>query len=290
MPIPYYQVDVFTDRPLSGNSLTVFPGAVGLSPASMLRLTQEMRHFESIFLGPVSSGRVRARVFTVEEELDFAGHPVLGAASVLHDLLRPGDRTAEWVFVLNKKEVQVWTEKGSPSYTAGMNQGEADFGYVLDPSEARMVLDWMNLSPEDLQPGCVPRVVSTGLPYLLLPLQRHADLARISIPDLEARMAPWGAKFIGVLEIPTETMRTWDNAGTVEDIATGSLAGPVGAYLVREGFRQAGETIRLQQGDHLGRPSRLQVRVAPDGVYVSGEVFKIAQGVLSTEASDTLWS
>ncbi|RFM28237.1 PhzF family phenazine biosynthesis protein [Deminuibacter soli] len=83
---PYYHADVFTSRVLSGNGLTVFTEAAGLSKTTMLRLTQEMRQYESIFLEQQAPGKVRAYIFTCQEELDFAGHPVLGAAATLHQL------------------------------------------------------------------------------------------------------------------------------------------------------------------------------------------------------------
>src|SRR5260370_37901065 len=99
-PIPYYHVDVFSDRPFSGNGLTVFTESEGLSKSAMLKLTQEMRQFESIFLQRIDSTDVRAYIFTCEEELDFAGHPVLGAAATLHDLYQPEKQKAEWQFTL----------------------------------------------------------------------------------------------------------------------------------------------------------------------------------------------
>jgi len=74
-----FHVDVFATRPLTGNGLTVFLGTDSWSAPVMQQLTQEMRQFESIFLSEITSTGARARVFTVEEELPFAGHPVLGA-------------------------------------------------------------------------------------------------------------------------------------------------------------------------------------------------------------------
>src|SRR5882672_10728684 len=86
-PIGFHHVDVFTPRPYCGNSLAVFSEAAGLSGFQMERITKELRHFESIFLERHGGERAfRARVFDLNEELDFAGHPVIGAASVLHAL------------------------------------------------------------------------------------------------------------------------------------------------------------------------------------------------------------
>ncbi|HMI86044.1 MAG TPA: PhzF family phenazine biosynthesis protein [Polyangiaceae bacterium] len=79
-----FHVDVFATGPLTGNGLTVFLDTEQWSSSLMQRLTQEMRQFESIFLSEITPTGATARVFTVEEELPFAGHPVLGAAAVLH--------------------------------------------------------------------------------------------------------------------------------------------------------------------------------------------------------------
>ena len=283
--LPYYHVDVFSDKPFSGNGLTVFTESEGLSKEAMLRLTQEMRQFESIFLQRIDGTKVRAYIFTVGEELDFAGHPILGAAATLHDLYYPEEQKAEWEFVLNKKTVQVSTEKGEDSFKATMNQGQAEFGKELNDGETDWLMDAISLSKADLHPNCRPMIVSTGLPYLIVPLQRNGLQAKIRINDLEEKIRPLGAMFAGILDIPTLTIRTWDNFGSVEDIATGSLAGPSGAYLVKNGFQEPGTFIQLNQGIHLGRPSQLFVNVDMTNgqlsdVFVSGRVCKISQSTL----------
>jgi len=282
---PYYHVDVFSNEPFSGNGLTIFTGSEAFTKATMQKLTQEMRQFESIFLQNLSEGKVRAHIFTCEEELDFAGHPILGAAATLHDLVHPLQEKAEWIFELNKKTVTVTTERKAQSYEAVMNQGTAKFGRVLNTLETAGVLECLGLSMEDLYPGCSPTVVSTGLPYLLIPLQRNGFTAKIKVPDFEKRIQPFGAKFAGILEIPTLSIRSGDNKGAVEDIATGSLAGPIGAYLVKHGFQEPDTLFQLNQGKNLGRPSQLFVKVGKKNdqlanVFVGGSVCKIAQGVL----------
>ncbi|MCO2363366.1 PhzF family phenazine biosynthesis protein, partial [Pseudomonas aeruginosa] len=84
----YWQVDVFAERPLTGNGLAVFDDASALDDAAMQAWTRELRQFESIFLLPGDDPRAfRARIFTLEEELPFAGHPLLGAAALLHHCL-----------------------------------------------------------------------------------------------------------------------------------------------------------------------------------------------------------
>lgn len=98
-PTPAFHVDVFAARALTGNGLAVFLGTDGSSAALMQRLTQEMNQFESIFLSEVTPHGARARVFTVEEELPFAAHPLLGAASVLHNTQTPEADTPTWTLI-----------------------------------------------------------------------------------------------------------------------------------------------------------------------------------------------
>ena len=79
----YWQLDVFAERPLTGNGLAVFDDASTLDDAAMQAWTRELRQFESIFLLPGDDPRAfGARIFTLEEELPFAGHPLLGAAAL----------------------------------------------------------------------------------------------------------------------------------------------------------------------------------------------------------------
>ena len=285
---PFYHVDVFSSEPFSGNGLTVFTESETFNKEIMQNLTREMRQFESIFLQKKTSDKVRAFVFTCEEELDFAGHPILGAAAVLHDLDPSVEEKAKWEFKLNEKNVTVITERKGNIFFAEMNQGIAQFGKTLGIDESVFLLDCIGLSVEDLYPGCFPTVISTGLPYLLFPLQKNILKSKIKVADFEERIQPLGAKFIGLLEIPTLSLRTGDNKGEVEDIATGSLAGIAGAYLVKNGFQKSDSVFQLNQGKNLGRPSQLFVEVKMkngelDDVFVGGSVVKISKNMLSVD-------
>jgi PhzF family phenazine biosynthesis protein len=130
--LKYHHVDVFSSKPLSGNGVTVFRLREALPIALMQELTREMRQFESIFvLQEARSQTVRAWVFTMEEELDFAGHPVLGAATALHDETMAGIRKVSWTFELNKRSVPVQTSRQDSHYRAEMDQGVCNFGAIL---------------------------------------------------------------------------------------------------------------------------------------------------------------
>jgi len=285
-PLAYRHVDVFSKIPFSGNGLTVFPESSGLSIQMMQRITQEMRQFESIFLHvePASS-LVKASIFTMEEELDFAGHPVLGAACVLHEQMAENRQQAQWLFHLKAGTVSVTTQRQEDWYTATMDQGIPIFGAVASEEMHQQVLNALSLSANALYSNMPMQMVSTGLPYLLVILKNDLEKAQIIHPDFEGLLAQLGAKFVYVFHLPTMEGRTWDNKGRVEDIATGSAAGPLGAYLVKYGLAQIGTKIILHQGSFVGRPSQITVQVTGTSqeitsVQVSGDVAMVAHGVI----------
>jgi trans-2,3-dihydro-3-hydroxyanthranilate isomerase len=284
----YHHVDVFSNKKFSGNGLTIFPDAEKLDKSFMQTLAQEMRQFESIFFYQTSSNCFRAFIFTIEEELDFAGHPIIGAAAIIHDLYSLEKERNTWIFELNKKSVEVTTEKKDGFYSAKMNQGKPIIGKTLSKIEIQDFLNYLNLDKNDEFDNLPFQVISTGLPYLILPIKASAlSKIKVTISDLENKLSAIGAKFFFVLDIENRQGRTWDNLGLVEDIATGSSAGPVGAYLVGNGIEKYGSEIILKQGDYLGRPSILKVLVTKDGegigdIFVEGDVCKIAIGELTT--------
>ena len=290
LPMPrleFRQVDVFSNEPLSGNGLIVFASEQEMPPGLMQALTREMRQFESIFLKSTADlNVVRARVFTMEEELDFAGHPLLGAAAVLHELRSPEKQTASWTIELRQKTVPIITTREKSWYRANMNQGTAEFGRTLSTEESKPFLQALNLKVTQIPQSLHLQQVSTGLPYLIVPISHGLENARIVQPGFESLLATVGAKFVYVLDVNRREGRTWDNQGLVEDVATGSAAGPAGAYLVREKLIEPGQELVLAQGRFVGRPSLLFVTVQDSGngkldVSVAGDVRLIARGQLA---------
>ena len=170
-PLVYWQLDVFAERPLAGNGVAVFPDASRLTPAAMQALTHELRQFESIFLLPDSEPQVQgARIFTLEEELPFAGHPILGAAALLHHLQDHQTTDAEWTLQLAAKSVRLLTRRQERGFYAQMDQGVAEFAAQLDPIQAQVIAEAFGLSGAQLDRRYPATVVSTGLPYLILPI------------------------------------------------------------------------------------------------------------------------
>ncbi|WP_405486876.1 PhzF family phenazine biosynthesis protein [Streptomyces sp. NBC_00096] len=280
----YHHVDVFTGHPYSGNSLAVFPEADALTGAQMQTITRELRHFESVFLirdGAAERTR-RARVFDLTEELDFAGHPLIGAAAVLHALHGTAEHEA-WTLHLPARTVEVSTERRGPGrYASLLDQGAAEFLGRPDPHGLAALFA---LEPADLDPALPPEIVSTGLRYLVLPVRGDAlARARITAP-LDEPLARLGARFAYLLDAAALEGRHWNNDGIVEDVATGSGAGCAAAYLRRHGRIGAGERTLLHQGRFTGRPSEMTVSADGHGrdirsVRVGGSVVLVAEGRL----------
>lgn len=283
-----FHVDVFATAPLTGNGLAVFLDADGWPPPAMQSLTREMKQFESIFLSDIGPAGATARVFTVDEELPFAGHPVLGAAAVLHRTQAEEAERRAWTLRLPHGAIAATSRRLGDHYLCEMNQGAAAFGGHVAPAALAPILARLGLDEADLVPGLGARVVSTGLPYLVVPV-RPAALARAAIrgSDLESLLGTTGAKFVLVLDVERPEIRTWDNLGQVEDVATGSAAGPAAAYLFGVGLADRHARVDLAQGRFAGRPSRLAVVESRDGhLLVSGEVWAVSHGVLDFTPGD----
>ncbi len=283
----YFHVDVFAEKPLQGNGLTVvFPPLDMVEISGLLALAQEFKQFETIFLYREKPGLARARIFTVEEELAFAGHPVLGAAAVLHELDYPGAVQAEVKLVLSGSEVVLRSKRLPGVFRVEMELGKTQFSRVLSPTERGAAAAALNLGAEDLHAAYPLEVASNGLPYLLVPVRQCLEEARIVVPDFAELLASWGAKFVYVFQPETLEGRTWDNCGLVEDVATGSAAAPLCSYLVRNGCCQNAERIVISQGRQVGRPSRIYGWVAKNGtVTIQGDVAFFASGMLSQGVS-----
>lgn len=277
----YYHVDVFSKTPMSGNGLTaVFPDEP-LPYQDLLSITKELNQFESIFLYPMENGMFQARIFTVQEELPFAGHPILGAGAVIHKLLYADSHATDISFSLGERSILIHSESAGQHFEVKMNQGAATFVSTIGSAEHRGIAESLNLSLDDIDKDYPIETVSTGLPYLLVPVNKNIEKCRINRSDFELFLSSFGAKFVYVFDTSTLQCRTWDNDGTVEDVATGSAAGPLCAYLVKNGRIGHNAIITLHQGGFVGRPSMIKGWVdSRNEVYIMGDVVVFAAGTI----------
>jgi trans-2,3-dihydro-3-hydroxyanthranilate isomerase len=288
----FVQVDVFTDRPFGGNQLAVFTDARGLSTEQMQALAREMNFSESTFvLPPEAPGAVRrVRIFTPTLEMPFAGHPTIGTTYVLASegviALADPETTVELQLKLGLLPVTVVARNGLPEFV-WMEQRPAQFQSADFPRAA--VAAALGLSEADLVADAPLEVVSTGVPFLMVPL-RSLDAVRRARADSAAlrRLFAGQEQLLMPYVFSRETESSAHAAharmfcGHVlnlpEDAATGAAAGPLGAYLLRHQFVAPGQ-FSLEQGYEMGRPSILHVEVTAEGkIRVGGQTVKVGEG------------
>ncbi len=286
MPRRYRVVDVFAERRYAGNPLTVVLDADGLSAEDMQAIARETNHSETTFVLGTSptNGAWPVRVFTPARELPFAGHPVLGTAAVLRDAL---GATPPVVLDLKAGRVPAETEGG----LWWMHQPPPSFGNLAQPAFAARSV---NLQPEELDARFMPQAVSTGVPFLIVAVERLASVrrARLSLDRLRGLLPRLDAEAVLVFCAQTEApdarlhVRCFTEAfGIPEDPATGSANGCLAAYLVEHRyFGGADVDVAVEQGIEIGRPSRLHLRArrtaAGIDVHVGGRVEAVAEGIL----------
>jgi trans-2,3-dihydro-3-hydroxyanthranilate isomerase len=285
----YLRLDVFTDRPLTGNGLTVFTDATGLDGTEMQALAREMAQSETTFILPqdpaveAKSG-VRVRIFTVTEELPFAGHPTLGTAAVI-----AAERKVDDVLLdLDVGPVPVRFQPAVPGapLTGEMTQRDPVFG---DIHERTAVLRALGIPERELSSDAPIQTVSTGLPYVIVPIGTLATL-RDMRPDwlrLSDYLERTDGKFFYLVSRQTVDPHNRLHARMVfyggEDPATGSAAGPCAAWMVRYGLASSNQSFGIEQGLEINRPSRLVVSAGLQGdhvgnIRVGGQVVMVGGG------------
>jgi len=279
--LKYFHVDVFASAPLGGNGLCVLLPEKPLESGLMLKIAREFNQFESVFIFPQNGGGVYpARIFTTEEELPFAGHPVLGGAAVLHRVFGKGREQTEIAIGLAGRILRIESVREKDIYAETMNQGAPLFLGAADRSRIADLAQALGLGKENIDENLPAEVVSTGLPYLLVPVREGIGRARIAGEGFTDFLAEFGARFVYVFDPQTLECRTWDNTGRVEDVATGSAAGSLCAYLVRHGLKKEGEIIRISQGRYDGRPCQIEGRVMNGETSIRGKVTHFASGTV----------
>ncbi len=284
------QVDVFAEHALEGNMLAIFTDARGLTTAEMQALARETNLSETTFILPADDATereegVRVRIFTVAEELPFAGHPTLGTASWLwanHPTLRGA---SEIKLKLDVGTVPITFRApgaGEHGVFGEMRQRDPIFGAVPDPAALAAAC---GLSPHDLHPTLQPQVISTGLPFCVVPVLSVETMQRMRYsPELSTFLDAHGAKFAYAITAADGGWRARLPFYGGDDPATGSAAGCAISYLVQHGAVASGEGIMMQQGIEVHRPSRLHLRAsllhnAVTGVFVGGRTIPVASGV-----------
>jgi trans-2,3-dihydro-3-hydroxyanthranilate isomerase len=285
------QVDVFTKNRLEGNALAVVTDATGLTDEEMQALSKETNLSETTFVFPrdaatEKSRGVRVRIFTVAEELPFAGHPTLGTAFVL----RGASGAPELLLDLNVGSVPVRYEDtpGQPSF-GEMRQRNPEFGARHD---AETIARLTGLALKDIDTSVPIESVSTGLSYTIVPIKSLAALQNLRI-DLRAGseyLQKSGGKFFYFVsrEVlnPAARLHARMLFYNGEDPATGSAGGCTAAWMAAHGIAAPNERVMIEQGLEMKRPSEIFVRANRDGgvvnnVRVGGNCIEVMRGEIT---------
>jgi trans-2,3-dihydro-3-hydroxyanthranilate isomerase len=281
-------LDVFTRTPLEGNALAVVHDADALGEPAMLKLARETRLSETTFVqrAHVAGADYRTRIWTVERELPFAGHPSLGTAVAVARAERAGDeldgpRELRYVQQTGAglQPIDVRIEGPQRAY-ASMLQEPAELGDELPRAE---VVGAVGLTPEHADRSLPPQLVGSGLTQLILPLRDLDALARArpDWPAVERLLAAHRATvlYAAVCRPAGAHARTraFVSAATGEDPATGSAAGPLCAYLAA---RAGCPALTIEQGIEMGRPSRLEAAMEGERPRVGGDVVVVGDATL----------
>jgi len=285
---PFVTVDVFSSRALEGNPVAVFTDARGLSDLEMQDIARETRLSETTFILPRDAATeraqgVRVRIFTIAEELPFAGHPTLGTAFVIANARDVNDVALD----LKVGKIPVRFENRSDGRFGEMTQRDPEFGQIHDAEAISRVI---GIPVAELDGSLPIQTVSTGFAFAIVPLRSlttleslHVDLAKA----YEYLATTDAAHFFFV------TRDTHGEAGLRarmmfyggEDPATGSASGCTAAWMVRHGVAQPEERVLILQGVEMKRPSRIFVRASADGdrvcnVRVGGYCAEVVRGEL----------
>lgn len=301
--LKFYQADVFTSEPFGGNPVAVFPDADGLSDDQLQQIAREMNLSETVFVFPPTdkAAVVRLRIFTPTQELPFAGHPVIGTFYLLAQLgLVP--LTGAVTRLLYECNIGLFPVelRGTAQEIEHvvMSQPKPEFlDRVEDEEDFYKLALSLGLPKYAVAEAKSPiEVVSTGLPVLILPIRTLTAIRSIrpdpsAITDLCGRFGANGIMvFTTVTVEPDSTVHTRMFApaiGILEDPATGSASGALGAYLVHHRIIDAKPTAEIvsEQGYEMDRPSRILIQVdSTDSVIqevkVGGECVMVVEGEL----------
>lgn len=292
----YALVDVFAERPLQGNQLAIFTDARGLSGEEMQALARETNLSETTFILPRDPKveqvhGVQVRIFTVAEELQFAGHPTLGTASWLYQ--NHASLCGSEQITLDLRVGPITVDFHAPA--AGelglygtMKQNDPTFGEIHD---SVTIADTLGLSIDDLDSDLPIQTVSTGMAFCIVPLKSLEVAKRLEIPRQKASayLERSDAKFFHcITRADAGSGADWHARMQFyngEDPATGSASGCTIAYLVRHGIVASGQRIVIEQGIEILRPSRIHVSATIDDgvvskVFVGGRTISVAMGRL----------
>ena len=289
---PFYIVDVFAEEKYAGNQLAVVRNAQDLSDREMQRIARETNFSETTFIlnDKQRDGGYDVRIFTPMQELPFAGHPTLGTAFIIrNEIIKKPDKRV----ILNLKvgQIPVDFEHEGGEEILWMTQKEPSYAHTF---QAGPISEVLGLSTQEIDSRFPIEEVSTGAPFIIVPLKTLAAIRKISVNRTKYLSLVKDTEAKAIVIFCPETLNSENQLhvrvfveyfGVPEDPATGSGNGCLAAYLVKHKYLGTDHVnVKVEQGYEIGRPSLLYLRAEPAGgsirVQVGGRVQSVAKGEL----------
>jgi trans-2,3-dihydro-3-hydroxyanthranilate isomerase len=291
-------VDVFTDRPLAGNPLAVVLEADGLSDTQMQAIAREMNLSETTFVLPPEKREhaAKVRIFTPHAELPFAGHPTVGTGWVLLDEGLVGSSVEGFTLEEGVGPIAVRVDRSGRGVVLWMSHPPVKFGEVIEEREDMAAA--LGLTVADLRSEVPIQVVSTGVPFVFVALNDPAavDRAVSSGEALTSVLDPHGLPPVFLFAVGaadrfySRMFGPHSSTRIIEDPATGSASGPLGAFAVRYDLVPRAPELSLvsEQGVKMGRQSFIHIKLiypseaeVPTKIEVGGSVRAVMTADLS---------
>lgn len=282
----YYIVDVFAENKYEGNPLAVFIPNRKIETTEMQKIAREINFSETTFImsGIQDDGGYDVKIYSPDSELPFAGHPTLGTAYVIKNLLNRSESN-ELTLNLSVGQIPVVFE----DQYAWMTQNQPEFGANV---EIDRIVAALQINREDINSDFPIQVVSTGLPCVIVPLNSLDAVSRCKINHQAYADILRDMEDVNLLVFTSETTSPENDLnvrlfmpipGYLEDPATGSANGNLAGYLLKHDFFHSNEiSYRVEQGAFIGRPSLLKINAKKTDdhyhIQVGGRVFVISEG------------
>ena len=256
-----YVMDAFSAVVFGGNQAGVVLPDRELSDAVMQQIAAEFKHSETAFVRVEGDGSVTLRYFTPAGEVDLCGHATIASFALLRKLEKIGDGT----FTAHTRAAELRIRVNGD--TVWMDMAPPVLLRTLEEGEWAELYEAYGLTTADMPAGFVPKIVSTGLADIMMPVRDHDTLMRAVqnapvVTELSRRYDVTGVHMF----CPGDTCTAYcSNYAPLYDIpeecATGTSNGALTYYLYLQGMVQPEQENVFVQGEHMNRPSEIRSRL-----------------------------
>lgn len=255
-----YVMDAFSAHIFGGNQAGVVLPDRQLSDELMQQIAAEFKHSETAFVDCRSDGSVAVRYFTPAGEVELCGHATIATFALLRQIGRIADgthtaHTKAGALQIRVSGDTVWMDMAPPKLLRELPEETWDELYAA-----------YGLTPENRPKDLIPKIVSTGLADILLPVDSHDTLMRAvqnapAVTELSRRYDVTGVHMFCLGDGATYCSNYAPLYDIPEECATGTSNGALTYYLWLQGLIEEGAENTFIQGEHMRRPSEIRSRL-----------------------------